>query len=38
MSGDHRNDSVTKFKWATVAAIVALILILGTIQELVHPG
>lgn len=28
-------DALTKFKWIVVAALLALVLILGTIQEIV---
>lgn len=35
---DHRNDGLTKFKWAVVGTLVALVFILGTIENLVLPG
>ncbi len=38
MSGEHRNDSVTKFRWAVVAGLIALVMVLGTISDLVRPG
>lgn len=34
-NGSRRADH-TRFKWAVVAGLIALILILGTIQELVR--
>lgn len=36
MSGGHRSDSVTKFKWAVVGGLIALVFILGTIADLVN--
>jgi hypothetical protein len=31
---DHRNGDLTRFKWIVVASLIALVMILGTIQEL----
>jgi hypothetical protein len=31
---DHRDTSTTRFKWLVIASLVALVLILGTIQNL----
>jgi hypothetical protein len=31
---EHRDTSNTRFKWLVIASLIALVLILGTIQEL----
>lgn len=35
MSGEHRNMSDVRFKWAVVATLIALFMILVTISSLV---
>lgn len=31
---NHNNGDLTRFKWIIIAALIALVLILGTVQEL----